>query len=525
MALPGPARLAGTPAFSSWVTARSHALLRFCYVLTGDLSSADRLVEQVLSAAYLRWARLCADDQLEARLQAMAVRTYVGRNGHGRRGADVTAEGRDRQVFVPSPEAPGPDLDSVQIWQRCAGLTPRQRAALVLRCHDGLAAAEIASVTGGRAKAAAAEVDTALDVVVPGPHAGRDIRASWVRDAFREYAERAPQAYSPVERAVALAGRRRRRRVVSGGTLAAVLAVPVVWGLLAGSPSPARPPAPPDDLVPPAVDTRGWRWESWGGVQVQVPDEWGYGDLTQWCVTRGPDGPAVDRPEMVSTRAVCSLLDDGRPTYTGGLLLRRASQSPRLSRADVAPYATVRIHTIGDVTLTVVDIEPAVGSAILASAEVVGRRDVNGCEPRRGRARPTPPVDRPRDGPIARVASVESVSVCRYGLSGWPRPTLIGSRRLTGRSAEEVLAALRAAPARPPSAAGPRCRGGAEELAVLELWPDGRAKTPTSVVVRYDGCRGHGVDDGLSRRGLTADVLAPILAPPWTGEVSADVAR
>ncbi|MDQ4085412.1 MAG: hypothetical protein M3165_06290, partial [Actinomycetota bacterium] len=269
-------------------------------------------------------------------------------------------------------------------------------------------------------------------------------------------------------------------------------------------------PAPRDG--PASASGPGWRWESWGGVQVRVPRGWGHADLTQWCVDEGPSGPAVDRPELQGTRAVCSVYDDGRPTYTGGLLLRRADDPLRLSRGDVAPYATARIHTVGDVTLTVVDIDPTVGSAILGSARVVGRRDAHGCPPRLAPSAGT--------GEAAALVDVDAVSVCRYGLTGWDRPTLISSRRLVGQRADDVLHGVRHAPVGPPTRAG--CHSAAVEVATLVLWDGGR---PTTAVVRYDGCRGHGLADGVHHRRLTGEVLAPILVPPWTGRLAPDVQR
>jgi hypothetical protein len=116
-----------------------------------------------------------------------------------------------------------------------------------------------------------------------------------------------------------------------------------------------------------------------------------------------------------------------------------------------------------------------------------------------------------------------AVSVCRYGLQGWPQPTLLSSRLLSGRPADRVVAALRAAAVEPPSSAPKGCRTPAQEFAVLELWAGHGTGAPDNVVVRYDGCRHHGINDGTTVRGLTAPVLEPILVLPWTGRLTADV--
>jgi DNA-directed RNA polymerase specialized sigma24 family protein len=526
--------------FEHWVAARAPTLTRLAYLLTGSAVEADLVVQDALASACLRWRRFAASPQLESLVRQLVVRAYMRRHGRRRRdgrGHRGHVHHHDDIAAASSGDAGAqpalPVLGSAQetsresrlVWQRCGALSPRQRAALVLGCHEGFAAAEIATTVGGRPRAAAADVDAALAVVVPGV-AGEDSRASHVervRCAFQEYAETAPRAFAVAERARARARHRRGLRLAAAGAVAA-LVVPVGWALGTGGGTPAgqRPPAALGSGLSPAV-LGGWRWESWGGVQVQVPRDWGHGDLTQWCVSAGPSGPAVDRPELSSAHALCSLQDNGRPTYTAGLLLRRVGEGPRLSRADVAPYDSARIRTVGGVTLTVVDTTPTVADAILASAEVVGRRDVNGCTPRRDRVRSALSANPSPDEAMPQARSVVAVSVCRYGLQGWPQPTLLSSRLLSGRPADRVVAALRAAPAKPPSSAPNGCRTPAQEFAVLELWAGHGTGAPDNVVVRYDGCRHHGINDGTTVRGLTAPVLKRILVPPWTGRLTADV--
>src|SRR5690349_9741816 len=44
----------------------------------------------------------------------------------------------------------------------------------------------------------------------------------------------------------------------------------------------------------------GWRWESFGGLQVGVPGDWGWDSqalrLDAWCIKPGNHPPAVARP-------------------------------------------------------------------------------------------------------------------------------------------------------------------------------------------------------------------------------------
>jgi hypothetical protein len=71
-----------------------------------------------------------------------------------------------------------------------------------------------------------------------------------------------------------------------------------------------------------------WRWESFGGVQVGVPGDWGWTNgsqrIGQWCVDGRPAHlePAVGRPG-VSTQVGCGATDEGVP---GELLVRRTGE-------------------------------------------------------------------------------------------------------------------------------------------------------------------------------------------------------
>lgn len=516
---PQPPRAPAPPDFDAFVGARAPALLRFAYVLTGTGDEADAVTEAALAEAHAWWRRLTTTDGVDERLRREAVRAYLRRH---RRRRDRTA--RDRQTH-PVESHSGPEdaprdarYDPDVVWARCTELPALERAVLVLRCYDGRYADEIAPMVGVRARAVRRALEAALETVAPSaPEISHETRLRAVRRALDAHDEDAPAPYSAAARAASRSGVRRRRRMLRVVVAATVLALPLAWAVGRGgevSPEPRIPPVQAFERPP--LDVGDWRWESWGGVQVQVPDTWGHGDLTQWCVTRGPDGPAVDRPEIIGTNALCALNDLGRPTYTGGLVLRQASDDIRISRADVAPYAVTRIHTVGSVTLTVVDIDPAVGSAILGSAEVIGRRDFNGCRPERLQGRAGRRIAPLPATPVRRISSVDSVSVCRYGLAGWDRPTLIWSERLSGAAADEALQALRAAaPLRRTRSSVAPCPRAVEGFGVLELWVDDR---PSSVLVRYDPCGGHRLDDGTAVRRLLDRTLDARLVPPWTGE-------
>ena len=64
------------PSFDDYVTARSGALLRFAYVLSGDRHLAEDLVQEVLIKAHRRWSAIEADNP-DAYLKQAIVRTHV----------------------------------------------------------------------------------------------------------------------------------------------------------------------------------------------------------------------------------------------------------------------------------------------------------------------------------------------------------------------------------------------------------------------------------------------------------------
>jgi len=519
---PHPFEPAGLP-FEDWVDARAPALARFAYVLTGSLDDADTVVQDALVSTRLRWRRLAADPDVDARVQAMVVRAHL-RRSRGRRA--VPAGEPPPAGWLPAPASSDePDEEAVLVWQRLADLPPRRRAALVLCCQEGWTVPQIAAAVGARRHATAADLDAALTAVLP-EATGMRQRVQRIGHALRQYADTAPPVLAAAERAGVRARGRHRRRVATVSVAAALLLPAVAWAAFSTGPALQTPTPAAQGVVPQRPHVGGWRWESWGGIEVQVPRSWGDADLTQWCADHGTSGPAVDRPELRSgDHVLCSLYDNGRPTYTSGLLVRWAPSSPRLSRADVAPYATTRIFTLGDVTLTLVDVDPAVGDAILESAQVIAVRDHHGCSPQQQLGGAGFLADGPTATLNSGIGPAASVSVCRYGFGGgWSGTRLISSHRLTGSAAAHLVTALRDAPRVRTPGRSRHCHVPEREFTVLELWPadDGGPPVgaPASLLVRYDGCSGHGLYDGTAVRRLTPEVLRPILVPPWSGAIA-----
>jgi RNA polymerase sigma-70 factor (sigma-E family) len=134
--------------FTRWASDRQLALLRTAVLLTGDHHRAEDLVQDALAKVAARWSRL-RDEAPEAYARQVIVRTNISWWRKHRR--EVVADPGDRPVGGGEPS-----VDRRILLDRAlAGLTPRQRAVVVLRYYDDLserAAADVLGVSVGTVK-------------------------------------------------------------------------------------------------------------------------------------------------------------------------------------------------------------------------------------------------------------------------------------------------------------------------------------------------------------------------------------
>jgi RNA polymerase sigma-70 factor (sigma-E family) len=150
----------GPPDFDTWVSHRGAGLLRFAYLVTRDRGRAEEAVQDALIAAYPRWSRIGADP--DAYVRRCIVNADISRWRRFFR--------RETPVDDPStlsPLAGGPDhaashADADAVWQLCASLPTRQRAAVVLRYYEGLPDADIAEILGCTAATVRSQIHRAL---------------------------------------------------------------------------------------------------------------------------------------------------------------------------------------------------------------------------------------------------------------------------------------------------------------------------------------------------------------------------
>jgi hypothetical protein len=321
---------------------------------------------------------------------------------------------------------------------------------------------------------------------------------------LHRHAEDAPSVAGLPERAVAVAGRRRRRRttalVAAVAALAAGIPVAVV-ATLDGATPPAAHEAHPT-----------WRWESYLGVQVQVPPDWGYGVAgPSWCAGDAESAASEVRPGAVGRPgAMLAILcgTDYPPVGERENWLTFDSV-PRPGEHEVDHGWVEETRTVADVRVTVFSDDAVLRHDILASAQPIDGTDRHGCAT-------DPPVAqdadyRPApDGGLPPADAVESVSVCRYTLASTDSDrTLLSSSRITGATARGVVSAIHAAPEGDGPDGDPGDRGG--EIALLHVETTEGAH---EVVLRYSGTTYNGFDDGTTRHQLTADAIRPLLTGP-----------
>jgi len=132
--------------FRAFVAARSPALLRTAYFMTGDADQAQDLLQTALLASARRWARIRDRDQPEAYVRRALYRHQINR-------WRALARRPERLVAVLPDRAGGRD-HAADIALRhglidaLRQLPPRQRAVVVLRYYEDRPEAEVAEVLG-----------------------------------------------------------------------------------------------------------------------------------------------------------------------------------------------------------------------------------------------------------------------------------------------------------------------------------------------------------------------------------------
>ena len=131
--------------FTDYVRAHQRALARFAYLLTGDAHLAEDLVQSALAKVYRRWddiSRMDAPDAYVRRVMVNEHATWWRRAWRRRERTDSDL------VSLRAPAAPSEARHDADLWARVQTLSPRQRAAIVLRFYEDLSEAQTAEILG-----------------------------------------------------------------------------------------------------------------------------------------------------------------------------------------------------------------------------------------------------------------------------------------------------------------------------------------------------------------------------------------
>ena len=130
--------------FREYVTARGPALLRMAYLLTGDRTDAEDLLQAALAKTYTAWGRINDRGALDGYVRRAMVNTQI--SWWRRRRLEEYPTDRIPELPVQDPASARDTRDA--LWRALRRLPTRQRAALVLRFYEDLPEAEIADLLG-----------------------------------------------------------------------------------------------------------------------------------------------------------------------------------------------------------------------------------------------------------------------------------------------------------------------------------------------------------------------------------------
>jgi RNA polymerase sigma-70 factor (sigma-E family) len=150
-----------SPSFDDWVAARSPALLRFAYLLTGSQSEAEDAVQSALERALAHWPRVSRVDDPETYVRRMIVNAHISLWRRWRRRVSPVAVVREGGSADPAETVASTDA----VRRMCAALPPVQRAAVVLRFYQDLDYREIATLLGCAEATARSHVHRALQAL------------------------------------------------------------------------------------------------------------------------------------------------------------------------------------------------------------------------------------------------------------------------------------------------------------------------------------------------------------------------
>jgi RNA polymerase sigma-70 factor (sigma-E family) len=148
-----------TAAFAEFVSARSSALFRSAYLMTGDHGLAEDLLQEALTKTYVAWPRLRDVNKAEAYTRKAITTTAIS---WWRRKSWQAEKPRDDVPELSAASDQDGFVDRDWMWQQLQSLPPRQKAAIVLRFYEDLTEAQTAEAMGTSIGTVKSQVSDAL---------------------------------------------------------------------------------------------------------------------------------------------------------------------------------------------------------------------------------------------------------------------------------------------------------------------------------------------------------------------------
>ncbi len=396
-----------TGGYDEWAAARTTPLLRFAYVLHGSDEVAETAVRAALGRVWSSWETIIRSSEPD-----LMARRFVVDASPSRR--FFAAPARESVAVGTGPDDQAPSGSRAAAWLDAMPL--RRRAALVLRCLEDRSDPEIAEVLRTSESTVRAQLQRCLTRPDGDAATMTDTPLAAARDLLTSRASSAPSQLQRPPGAEAPPPPR-----PPGGAWVAAAAVLALIATLAFVIHQTRTPA--GVITYPSVKApHSWRYESYGGVQVQVPDTWGwggapvragiFGDRLGACganhaAVRSPSDrsqyltsvtPFVGRPAVMSDLCVPWGSDGAMPTTDAVWL-----GSPLAVGVKPLDAVVAETRAVGTQHVTVFSADTKLRREILGTATEVGV-DGNGC--------PTRAVQSPIAGPTG--LDPASLSVCVY---------------------------------------------------------------------------------------------------------------
>lgn len=131
--------------FESWMAARQGRLLRTAYLLTGDVHTAEDLVQTTLAKLYLAWHRVADAPSIDAYVRRIMVNEHTSTWRRRWRHREVVSDTSAYDVPTAAREYDGV---GDTLWTAVRALPERQRAVVVLRYYEQLSEKETADALG-----------------------------------------------------------------------------------------------------------------------------------------------------------------------------------------------------------------------------------------------------------------------------------------------------------------------------------------------------------------------------------------